>query len=664
MFGELRAGVKNLLAQANNWRKPQTFTINALGTTTSPIQNIVNTTPSTVAANVQVSPSIFMRGSALKQDSITDKTVDFIINATPISLPTSVEGAWKIRSSIASATPSDLLTLYTRNPDGNPGGSLQIEGSATLQNTWSNQDPATSRSLNIVNTAGQYSNLAFTFGSTVKSAITVGNDGTTQYKTISNSGHFFMLGGSISSQSLMLEIYGGGMYCAGGSFNQGSVTAGNANTSPPAVFSNFGSRAAKGIDIVTASYTLANEEYIYADASSSSFCSGTHTACSTYGDITTCGNHTTAGCSWFTGTACTTYDGTDQTTCESGHSPCSWTGASCSVANNTDSTTCSNLNGSYGGSCSWDTGACPSISVEATCSGTSGCTWNYSNCNAFDNTPQGTCEANAGCVWTGSPCSSFNNTTQATCETSHTGCAWTAGAFDCHTQDGTDQATCEGNTGCAWNSGDNTCYNLCDGTYYESSTCVGQYNTSCTGDLCTGSYYTGNCGGGSWGASCTGTASCAPFVTSGTCAAEASGCSWITGATYTLPSAPDSGGTARLYKIKRIGATGTVNVIAGAGDTLESAIALTAQYQGVSIHFHRTYSSCDIFGDETTCSSNAGCSWNPAIVCSSFTDEPTCASNSGSGCSWSGSTCSGAGAAAYCSGTYTSARKWYKHAVV
>lgn len=277
--------------------------------------------------------------------------------------------------------------------------------------------------------------------------------------------------------------------------------------------------------------------------------------------------------------------------------------------------------------------ACSSYGDSSSCNAHSaaGCTWNPgTDCSTtfFD---EASCNAQSGCSWATSSCGSFPD--ESSC-VAQSGCTWNSSS--CSAFDG-DQASCESTSGCSWDSGSNTC--------------TGVYATSCSGV-----YPVGPCNG-FFGSSCSGTATCSSITSSGPCAAE-SGCSWVTAATYTLQTTSEvnKSNTARMHYIKNIGASGTINVVAGVGDTLESPIALTTG-QRVLVHHHIVMLDCGTFSTESPCTSQTGCTWSPGIVCSDYTDEPSCTSN---GCSWDGTSCSGAGTTGYCYGSYISAKKWFK----
>lgn len=294
--------------------------------------------------------------------------------------------------------------------------------------------------------------------------------------------------------------------------------------------------------------------------------------------------------------------------------------------------------------CSWFAGFdCSGFGDQSSCEAQSGCTWGTTSCGGF--TDQSSCEAQSPCAWVPNDCSSYVD--QGNCESN--GCTWNFS--DCATSF-FDESSCNAQAGCNWNG----------------SSCDGQYNTSCSGSAstgnCTGVYPTGPCTG-TYGAACQGTASCSNFTTSGSCATEA-GCSWVSGMTITLPlsSAANKGNTSRLYSVVNIGATGTVTVVANTGDSIlgyGSGVVLNAQNERVMLHHHLLYTSCAGFVSEGTCNAQSGCSWTAPIVCADYVDESSCNAQSGAGCSWDGSSCTGAGTPGSCNGTYISGKPWIIH---
>ena len=623
----MNPAVKNILPQSNEWKGVQTYTSLLLGSTPSNQIYLRNANAATAASTVQASPSIKLRGSAWASSPALSSTIDFDEFVLPITGTTNpVNGLLRKRYSQNNGAAVTIEDTYALDPAGSAGNAKRIfngiyEIRANISST-----VGTLQHLLFTNPSGSKSNIGFKFGSTIKSAFEIDASGTIDYRGLM---HTFFIGSTAESSSQVIQIYSGGIYNNGGSYNTSAVTAGQADTGASASLSTYGGFAAKGVLTTSATFTFGNEVVEYVDGDAAFECSGTATACSTYSSQGTCDAHSLAGCSWFSGNPCSTNNGTDQATCEA-NSGCTWETASCHA---------------------YDTD-------QSSCQGTSGCTWNSTDCSSFAS-DQSTCETghNSMCTWNFNTCSDFNSQSQSNCET-NSGCSWTGG--DCSAFNGTDQTTCEsGHTGCSWD-GIN-----CNGTYDEASTCSGMYNTSCTGTFteCTGSYPTTNCIG-TYGTICQGTASCANLTDDGEtlCELEA-GCTWVAGATYTLPvsSIANRGNTSRIYKIKNVGSVANVNIAAGAGDTLESSISLAPQ-AALELHHFIKSAFCTPFTSEGTCLANAGCSWS-FKSCGDFSaDESTC--NGASGCSWNASipACEGtySGTDGSCSGTYVVSKKWYK----
>lgn len=629
MFGEISPKLINLLVRNNTWKGSNVYQLNNLGL--DPTENLKyqNTTLSTGPSNNQVSPAHVLEGQAFTSVPVSLKFRHYLLPNGGTSV---ADATWKFQSSnptVSSGAWQDAFEFRTVTATEIPY--FRTYGRLEVQLNQSNQDPATSAMFFLTNPSGSYTNQAFKFGSTIKYALTVGNSGTGEFKSAGGS-HSFYVGSTITSGGLIAQIYGGGIYNAGGLYNQGRVTAGQANFSPPASLNSFGSTAVRGVFVNAATFNISDTEtVVYGDAAGINICQGTPTGCNTYVSQVNCNAHTGVGCSWFTGNPCSNFNG-NQSNCDA-QSPCAWETLNCSGANNTDQSSCENQDDAFGGNCSWDTGTCPSLtgSGQGACQGQSGCTWNASPCSAFNATSQATCEVNGGCTWTGG---------------------------DCHAFDNTDISTCETNIGCSWDG------TLCNGTYDAGGLCAGEYNVSCTGNLCNGTYATGNCNG-SYGAECQGSAACGNLTDDGQVLCEAEvGCNWATGGNYTLPasSLANSGNTSRLYWILNIGASGTINVLPTVGDTLQSAIALTAG-QKVAVHNHQINATCSTFLSSGTCTPS-GCAWFTASCGDFGADEATCNAQSGNGCSWNAglSTCEGtySGSAGSCSGSYVFSKKWYK----
>lgn len=637
-FGSIRPGVKNLLGQDCSWNGDQTW--NGLGTfarenlaTTTVSSVVIDNTTSATLTVPQASPSIQLRGRGWRSGTGVSQTVDFRSWVLPSNGNAEAIGEWKLQYSINNESYHDGLQYVTQVQDGVAVPKFKVNGFAEISGN-NSSTIETLQNFNVINPSGNRTNITTTFGSTIKWGITVQDNGYTYYKAAgTNAQHNFQIGSSIGSTSDVIQIYSGGIYNYGASFNTSKVTAGQADSSTPTTLSTYGSFALRGKFVYGLStYTLTeNETMVYVDASASNLCTGTPTnACSAHGSEGVCTSHSGAGCSWTSGNSCTEFSATNQGTCES-HSGCTFSTASCSGAANTDSSTCEGQNGSYGGTCAWDTSTCPSQTSTATCNAITGCTASELNvCSVFTDTSS--CNGQTGCsAVVDGDCSSLSD-------------------------GGGDGTNCATQPECSYESGSGTC----SGSYFTS--CSGNYFDSCSGNLCNGNYFTGDCTG-TYGAGCIGTASCGGFSSSGTCAGE-SGCTWSSGMQIVLPqgSVANRGNTSRMYSIMNIGSTGTVTVIANTEDTLQSSISMSTQYQQVMLHHHNVSMPCSIYSatDQPTCENgHTGCSWVPAVTCSTYNgDESNCLAN---GCSYSDPNCTGAGSAASCNGTYTSAKKWFKH---
>jgi hypothetical protein len=627
MFGTLSPSVKNLLAQANEWKSAQNFTRTQSGATTSTLIKFTTPFDATSTATQQVSPAMEWEARGWKTDSpAASQRVNFRQYLLPFQGSNSPIGSFRTDISIAGGAYSTLLEILTTSSGALNFPLLKFNGA--IESSVSNSSTiGTLQNLLLTNPSGSKTNIGFKFGSTIKAGFGVDAGGTIDYKGLQ---HTFFSGSTADSALTVLQIYGNGIYNNYSNYNNGAVTAGLADTGASVRLSTYGGFAGKGVLVTGPSYTYGDEMVIYGDGSNANLCSGTPAACSTYLTEGNCNAHTGVGCSWFAGNSCSVYNG-DQSNCTA-QSGCTWEEQSCSGANNTDQSTCEAQDDSYGGNCSWDTSTCPSQPDQSSCQAITGCTWNSSDCADFNGTDQSTCEANNGCTWQFLNCDQFN---------------------------GTDQSTCEANSGCSWDS-DNI---VCNGSY-STNICLGNYNVSCSGDLCSGNYATGNCTG-TYGSGCQGTANCNNLTDDGETLCEAeSGCTWASGANYILPSstvANRGNNTSRFYYTKNIGASGNIGITAGAGDTLESSVSL-APGESVLLHHFTRNGNCSDFNSATPCNAQGPCVWNEAVVCSSFGDESNCIN---AGCSWDGSSCSGAGSSANCSGgTYVLSKKWYKLATI
>ena len=612
MFGQISPALKNLLAQANEWQKQQTFTQTNLGS--SPTSQIKLRTVTAAAAGVQQSsPATVWEGQGWKTNgTAASQPVAFRASAIGVQGSSAPSGSWKLESSINNGAWTSALEMLTTALDGVNFPRLNVTG-AIKSSVNNSSTIGTLQNFDLHNPSGSRVNITATFNTTIRWGISVESNGYTNYVSAGGQ-HNFKIGSTIESASDIIQIYSGGIYNYGGSFNNGKVTAGQADTTTTAYLSSYGSFAVKGV-LKTANATLSeNETMVYCDASNANICAGTATACSTYtgsGQVV-CESHALVGCSWNAAVteSCSTYGGVDLSTCESVPG-CTFESLSCAGASNTDQTSCEAQDDTYGGSCSWNTSTCPSQTSTAACNAITGCTADVSG--------------------------------------------------DCATlsDGGGDGTACATQPECSYDSG--------------SGVCSGTFFVICNGNICDGNYYSGACNGTHeiTPAACVGDAQCGNILTSGACATEGGGCSWVSGMTITLPSSTvaNRGNTSRLYSIVNIGATGTVTIIATSGGSpadsilgYASGIVLNAQNERAMLHHHNVFADCSQYsGNQATCESTSGCGYTAAVVCASLGDESSCNAASGSGCSWNGSACEGAGSAASCYGTFTSSKPWIVH---
>lgn len=615
----------------NTWdkvNKKATITKDALAATTLTSHLLQNTTPAVTGSRIQVSPATQWSGRGWKTNSVAgSQSVDFRAYVTPITGTVTPLAQWDLQYSINGSTYASALTVSSHVQDGVSIPSVNLKGFTKITAA-NGSTVGTLQNLDIVN-SGSRTHIGFRFGSTLKGAFSVHDDGATYLRSAGSAQTInFEVGSGIESTLFIAQFYSQGLYCSNKGLFGGNVTAGSADVQASAKLSSYGSFAVKG-SLFTQSSTLDETQTVaYVDASGANVCAGTATACATYNTEGNCVAHALAGCSWFAGNSCSGASGTDSGTCTNQGAGCNWDETGCSGANNTDQTSCEAQDDSYGGNCSWDTGTCPSMGDEGSCNSTSGCSWSTTCSGSPD---QLTCESNS-CTW------NFTNCVD--------------NFFD--------EGSCNAQSGCSWNG----------------SSCDGQYNLSCTGDtcsgnICQGNYYNGNCSG-VYGAGCSGVASCANLTDDGSsaCGAEA-GCTWTSGATITLParSNANKSNTSRIYKIMNIGPTGNVIVISNPADVNPvssingvSSVTLATQYSQLYVHHHDVILPCGPFTSEGSCSPNTGCSWTP-FFCGQFGDESAC--NAESGCAWNGGTvaCEGSysGSGGTCSGNYTSASKWFIH---
>ena len=608
-----------------------TNTANALASTTQTSHLLENSTAAVTGSRIQVSPSTEWKGRGWKTNSVAgSQTVGFRAYVTPVTGTTNPLAQWDLQYSVNGATYASALTVTSSVQDGIATPSVNLKGFTKI--TAANSSTVgTLQNLDIVN-SGSRTHIGFRFGSTLKGAFSVHDDGATYLRSAGSAQTInFEVGSGIESTLFIAQFYSQGLYCSNKGLFGGNVTAGSADISANSSLSTYGSFAVKGKLVTDSTYTLASTEtFIYVDPSNANVCAGTPAAVCSGSNEATCNANTAVGCNWYSGATCSGATNTDSSTCTGQGAGCVWDEVTCSGANNTDQSTCENQDDIYGGGCSWDSSTCSSQTDQGSCQAISGCTWNFSDCAVFNGNSQGTCEGNSGCAWTGADCTSFNGTDQSTCESGHTGCAW------------------------------DDIFGICSGVYDEASSCSGQYDTSCSGNLCGGTYNNGNCSG-TFGANCNGVAQCNNLTDDGLSACNAqSGCTWTVGVTVTLPSTASANrnGTGRVYSIIHVGETGTVNIVGQSGEPIFQYTTLPLLKKGdkVLLHNQNILFQCYIFATSTPCSAQAGCFWRN---CPSYGDELSCNS---AGCAWDGidNICTGG---ISCVGTYSNGAHWYAHSL-
>jgi len=619
MFGPISPKVKDLTQHLNTWSKDQV---------------LANKKPAGSASQLSNSPSITWEGNSWSTTGSTSIKASYKADMQAVPAATGY-GTWRLSYSSNNAAYSSALTY---NPLGLASSKpLFTMHSYGLVSTDNSSTVDTMLSLNVAS-SGSTNHIGMSTSGVTRATWSSSGSGSSEFRVAGSSPtHTFKTGSSIGSQQDVIQISSIGVYNYGGSFNIGKVTAGSADTSPPATLATYGSLGLKGLLVTSSAVTLGeNETIVYVDPSQSNFCQGTPTACNTYGTEGSCNSHTAVGCSWSSGTSCgTAGTGTDSSTCTSQGAGCVWDEVSCSGADNTDQTTCEAQDDAYGGGCSWDTSTCPAFTTIATCDAEDGCTSdNSGDCTVANGGDEATCEAQGDgttCTWTGA---------------------------DCHLYDATDQATCEsGHTGCTWDGGSN----LCNGVYDEDSVCAGTYFVGCSGSLCNGNYNDGTCSG-FFGAGCTGAAACGNITSSGTCASEG-GCAWVSGVTVTLPTAATAidGTVGRTYSIMHVGDTGTVSIAGQSGQPIFQYTTLPLFKKGdkVLLHAQNISFPCSLITTQTPCSAQTGCTW--LVVCSTLGDQSSCEAAQ---CTWNGDTsaCEGR-TTAVCGGTYDNGSRWYAHSL-
>jgi len=620
MFGTLSPTVKNLLSNANTWTKLQTVELFSLGSVTREGISLVNKTNATSAVSQQVSPATIWEAKGWNTATATSNAQSFRAYVVPTpGNPTS--SSWFLQHSLNNAAYTNALRWDSRGAASTHPLFTMTGFAKVASNNSSTVDTLATLD---VNSSGNRNHIVHTYGTTVRSAWSSDSNGYTEWKTAgSNPVHTFYVGNSISSQTLIAQIYTSGFYNSYNNFNQGKVTSGSADQTVQTTLSTYGSFAVKGKLVIDSSYTLAETEtFVYVDPSNAEVCTGTPPACSTYATESPCNARSAVGCSWYAGDSCGGATGTDSGTCTGQGAGCTWEQASCSGANNTDQSTCEAQDDSYGGSCVWDESTCGSQGDEGSCNAIPGCTWNSSDCNTYNGTDQSSCENNSGCTWfdDGGNCSSYG-----------------------------DENDCS-NAGCFWNG--SSCVGLCSGVY----------DTSCSGSLCTGDYDTGNCLG-TYGALCQGTANCGNLTDDGSTACNAeSGCTWTVGITLTLPTTANANrnGTGRVYSIMHVGSRGNVILQGQSGEPIFQFTTLPLFKKGDKVLLHNqniTY-QCSIFSSSTPCNAQTGCTW---VNCPSYGDESSC--NAVSGCGWDGEFGNCTGTENTCVGTYDNGFRWYAHSL-
>lgn len=601
-----------------------------LGATPAVGHRIQNTTAATFVTRTQFSPSTQWRGHGWRTAAGgSSRTLDFNAYTVPyISGISEVWGEWRLDYSKNGATAvrglqfqTDFLSDAGRALfKANAFTEIVVDNSSTIE---------TLQNLDLVNPVGNRTHLTFTFGSTIRYGITSNGDGSTEYRTAGpQSFHNFYTGSTITSQTLIAQIYGSGIYTGYNGYFGQTVTAGSPDTSVQTTLSTYGSFAARGVLVTSSAYTLAQTEtFVYVDPSNAQVCTGTAPACTTYLSESTCNARNLVGCSWFSGNSCSVYNG-DTGAC-TGQAGCSLETSPCSGADNTDQSTCENQDDAYGGNCSWDTSTCPSLTTIGACQAQAGCSANTSSCSAFTNT--GDCNGQTGCT------------------------AQVDGDCSTLSDGGGDGTNCATQPECSYDSGSGAC----TGNYFTA--CNGDYLVSCDGNLCTGTLNTGNCNG-SFGAQCQGSANCNNVTDDGQTACNSEpNCTWTTGITVTLPTTANAsrGTTGRVYSIMHVGNTGTVQIVGQSGQPIFQYTNLPLFKKGdkVLLHNQNITFQCSTITSQTPCQNQTGCTW---INCPVIGDQPTCDSTSGCGWDSESNVCTGP---AGCQGTYSNGAHWYAHSL-
>lgn len=319
-----------------------------------------------------------------------------------------------------------------------------------------------------------------------------------------------------------------------------------------------------------------------------------------------------AACSGTASVACSSYTNSTDCLARDAHGGCSWFAGSDCAAYNGDQSNCEATTG-----CTWEMASCSGFGDESTCNSYSGCSWNNSpqDCSVY-NSDQSSCESTMGCSWNFSDCSS--------------------NFFD--------EGSCNAQSGCSW----------------DGMTCIGSYDTYCSGSYdsytCDGSYSTGNCTG-IFGAACSGTPSCASIDDSTSCGGE-TGCTWSTAVTVTLPlvtSVPD-----RHYWIYNSSSSGADVIIQPAsGDTIDHTTSYTlASYKDfIHVQPFADLRSCSTLA-QSPCGAQAGCTQDYGN-CSWDSGSSICSGNAACDGINDQSTCESTTYYSGCSGSYYASKNWY-----
>jgi hypothetical protein len=347
----------------------------------------------------------------------------------------------------------DTCSLQQLSEGGIGAGKLTTK-ELTLGFEGSNTTPGTTKAIAFDNT-GSYTWLDFNFSGVRKA--TMGALSTGELSFYVGGGSYFALynnsGNSLYQYSTPTEFvhYGRGQFST-------SLNAGNLTPAQSTLQSRGG--IALQVKRITSSTTLDNtaSKWII-DATNASSCTGTpSTNCSSYSDQSTCeANNAHNGCTWNAGNPCSAFDNESGMGTCSGTSGCTVVTASCAGAG--DETSCLAQDDAYGGSCSWDI--------------------SYADCSAF-NADESSCTSTSGCY------------------PNYTNCSWNG-------------SSCDGGGSCSGYFDESSCNSA---TYFSS--CSGNY---VSGNVCNGNYNTGGCSG-TYGASCTGTADCSGFDNSTNCGNE------------------------------------------------------------------------------------------------------------------------------------------------